>query len=114
MNWKILKLENNIERPKMTKRKRIIIVIIFVVAFLFLCLSDDMQQRRFALLEKGYQLMDAGEYSKAIVIFDEYLAVDSDLYWKLIDKINSYEYSCQGVNEAIGVCRDNMEKLDLK
>lgn len=110
MDWKIMGLDNELGKTKMSKRKRIGAVIVFVAVLLFVFITDDVQQQRFAMLENSYELMESGKYDEAIVGFDEYLSVDSDLYWKLIEKANNYEYSRQGVKEATEACLEEIQR----
>lgn len=110
MDWEMMRLDNKFGKVKMSKRKRIAVGIGFVAVLLFVFITDDIQQRRFATLEKGYELMESGKYEEAIVEFNEYLSIDSDLYWKLIEKANSYEYSRQGVKEAAEACLKEIQR----
>lgn len=92
----------------MLKPKYMVGIITLVLVFLCLCRADAMQQQRFATLQNAYQLMEEKKYNEAMTMFQDYLSIDLDLYWKLVDRENSYEYSRQGVNEAIERCREKM------
>lgn len=108
MDWEIMRLDNEFGKSKMSKKKRFVAAIVFVVILLLVFIADDMQQRRFATLEKSYELMESGKYEEAIVGFDEYLSVDSDLYWKLMKKVNGYEYSREKVEQMAEVCLEEI------
>lgn len=56
----MMRLDNEFGKTKMSKRKRIAVGIGFVTVLLFVFITDDIQQRRFATLEKGYELMESG------------------------------------------------------
>lgn len=108
MDWEIMRLDNEIEKRKMSKKKRFVLTIVFVAILLLVFITDDIQQRRFATLEKCYELMDSGKYEEAIVGFEEYLSVDSDLYWKLIKKVNGYEYSREKAEQMVEACLEEI------
>lgn len=110
MDWEIMRLDNGFGKSKMSKKKCFMVAIVFVAILLLVFMTDDMQQKRFAMLENSYELMESGKYNEAIVGFDEYLSVDSDLYWKLIEKANNYEYSRQGVKEATEACLEEIQR----
>lgn len=89
------------------KGKVFIIGSIFVSLLICLFISDDWQQRRMATLRSGYHHMMKKEYDKAVIEFQEYLDVDSQVYWMLMETINNEFYSRDGVNEAISICIAN-------
>lgn len=109
MNWEMLKLDSGSESPKMPKEKRIMAIAMFVAVLVLVFIADDIQQRRFAMLEKGYEHMQKEEYAEAIDKFNEYLSIQSDLYWILIEEVNSSEYSRQEVNVALEACKKEMQ-----
>ena len=49
--------------------------------------ADIWQQKRFATLQHGYSCMEQRQYDEAIVDFEEYLDIDSVIYWYLIEHI---------------------------
>ena len=62
-------------------------------------LSDKM-----SILQYGYCSMEQRQYEEAIVAFKEYLNVDSDIYWYLIEYSNNENYSRKKVKECLEKC----------
>ena len=56
------------------------------------------------LLQYGYCSMEQRQYEEAIVAFKEYLNVDSDIYWYLIEYSNNENYSRKKVKECLEKC----------
>ena len=76
--------------------------LIMIVTAVFL--ADDIQQNRFESARNGYEYMESGKYHEATQEFEIYLNVDSKVYWKLIDMTNEYQYTREGVMEAVRQC----------
>lgn len=109
MNWKTMKLDSKSDLSSLLKRKRTVTTIILVVILLLIFIADDIQQRRFVTLETGYELMQKEEYEAALCKFNTYLSVQSDIYWTMIEKVNSIEYSRKAVEGAVEVCKEAMQ-----
>lgn len=110
MNSEMIKLDNEYEKSKKVKKKRFVIAIVFVAILILICICDGIQQRRFATLEKSYELMDSGKYEEALVGFSENLSVNSDLYWRLMKKMNGYDYSREKVEQMVEICLDEIRE----
>lgn len=104
MDWEMIRLDNEFGKTKMSRKKRIVVVIVFLVVLHWIFITDDRQQWRFATLENSYELMESGKYEEAVEGFEEYLSVDSELYWKLMERVNGYEYSKKYVEQMIETC----------
>ena len=48
--------------------------------------------------------MEQRQYKEAIIAFKEYLNVDSDIYWYLIEYSNNENYSRKKVKECLEKC----------
>lgn len=73
--------------------------------------ADDWQQRRFAALRYGYYSMGQRQYEEAIDLFEQYLNVESDIYWYLMELVNGESYSCKNVSDCLAECRVLKEKI---
>ena len=55
--------------------------------------------------------MEQRQYEEAIVAFKEYLNVDSDIYWYLIEYSNNENYSRKKVKESLEKCMLLQKKI---
>ena len=67
--------------------------------------ADAWQQNRFAEVRAAYQNLSDGNYQEAEIQFEDYLSVDSKLYWSLLEFFNDDEYSRKQVADAIEKCK---------
>ena len=112
MNWRLddeLLIEAE-EKPG-TMKKKVIIGLIFCVMFLGIFKADDWQQRQFATLRYGYQCMEQCQYEAAVIAFEKYLDVNSNIYWHLLEAVNRDErYFRENVNDSLEECLRLQEK----
>ncbi len=97
----------------MSKRntmKKVLVISMLVLILLAIFAADGIQQRRFNVVRTGYEYMEDGQYSAAAEAFEQYLSVDSDLYWLCIDWVNGDSYTREGVKAALEEC---LEKGDF-
>lgn len=73
--------------------------------------ADDWEQRRFAALRYGYYSMGQRQYEEAIDLFEQYLNVESDIYWYLMELVNGESYSCKNVSDCLEECKVLAYKL---
>ena len=96
---------DNITSPVSTSlKKKVLIIGLFCIIMTGLFIADNSQQERFATLRYGYSCMNQGQYGEAIPAFENYLNVDSDIYWYLIELINDKSYSRENVIECLEKC----------
>ena len=102
MNWKI---ENNSVKDVLASmKKKVIIVTVLCMVLLCIFSADIWQHKRFATLQHGYSCMEQRQYDEAIVDFEEYLDIDSVIYWYLIEHINDKSYSRKNVTACLKKC----------
>lgn len=87
-----------------SKKKIYILIISSVLGLALIMYVDSVQQNRFQCLRQGYEDMKNEQYSHAIEKFEKYLAVDSSLYWHILEFFNDDSYSRQNVIEAKELC----------
>lgn len=87
-----------------SKKKISIIIVSFVLGLALIMEADNIQQNRFQCLRQGYEDMKYEQYSNAIIKFEKYLEVDSNLYWHLLAFFNDDSYSRQKVMAAKEFC----------
>lgn len=106
MKWK---LENDtvIQKSSASIKKKLIVVgMILLVMLIGVFFADDWQQRRVATLKYGYNCMEQCRYEETIVAFEEYLNMDSDIYWYLLELINDESYSRKNVYDCLEKCTE--------
>ena len=91
IKWKFKDKSEQITRTSL--KAKAIIGVVLCVMLISIFAADDWQQKRFAILQYGYCSMEQRQYEEAIVAFKEYLNVDSDIYWYLIEYSNNENYS---------------------
>lgn len=91
------------------ERKKVIIFFVFIIILFSVFYADNIQQKRFDSLRQAYENVRNEEYSEAAEKFENYLNVDSKIYWYLIDHVNDYSYSRQAVIDARNECIQKME-----
>lgn len=92
-----------------SKKKICIIIVPFVRGLAIIMDADNIQQNRFQCLRQGYEDMKNEQYSNAIIKFEKYLEVDSNLYWYLLELFNDDSYSRQEVMAAKELCLQHMK-----
>lgn len=105
---KKIKLEDKIRSHRICSTRKGVFCIIGVLMFIFLVIGDGIQQQRFETLKNAYRLMENQKYEEAIVEFNKYLSVDSKFYWKMIEIVNEYDSSKQGVERAVVECKEKL------
>lgn len=95
MNWK--NANYKVTEKILIPIKKIIIIAVISVVILSIFFADDWQQRRFAILNYGYECMELHHYEEAVTAFQEYLDVDSEIYWKMIELFNDKSSSRENV-----------------
>lgn len=85
-------------------KKKVMIGVMFCMMLVGIFFADDWQQRRFATLRHGYSCMDQCQYEEATSAFEEYLNVDSDIYWYLLELVNDESCSRENVNDCLKKC----------
>ena len=107
------RLENDSEPVISTsKRKKIVSGVILCVLLIGVFAADDWHQKRFATLRHGYFTMEQHQYEEATEDFEEYLDVDSKLYWYLLEHINNDEsYSREKVRDCLEQCTALQAKI---
>ena len=103
-----IKEENSFSDPK-EKRGVMGFIIVFVLISIFV--ADDWQQKRFAIARSGYEYMKVEQYNEAITTFEDYLDVNSRVYWFIVEFINNENYSRQGVISAIQECNNKQMQI---
>lgn len=108
MKWKLE--DSTVAKNQMSMRNKMMIGIMcaLMVGIFF---ADDWQQRRFAALRYGYYSMGQRQYEEAIDLFEQYLNVESDIYWYLMELVNGESYSCKNVSDCLAECRVLKEKI---
>lgn len=91
IKWKFKDKSEQITRISL--KAKAIIGVVLCVMLISIFAADNWQQKRFAILQYGYCSMEQRQYKEAIVAFKEYLNVDSDIYWYLIEYSNNENYS---------------------
>lgn len=102
IKWKFKDKSEQITRTSL--KVKAIIGVVLCVMLISIFVADDWQQKRFAILQYGYCSMEQRQYEEAIVAFKEYLNVDSDIYWYLIEYSNNENYSRKKVKECLEKC----------
>lgn len=102
IKWKFKDKSEQITRTSL--KAKAIIGVVLCVMLISIFVVDDWQQKRFAILQYGYCSMEQRQYEEAIVAFKEYLNVDSDIYWYLIEYSNNENYSRKKVKECLEKC----------
>lgn len=102
IKWKFKDKSEQITRTSL--KAKAIIGVVLCVMLISIIVVDDWQQKRFAILQYGYCSMEQRQYEEAIVAFKEYLNVDSDIYWYLIEYSNNENYSRKKVKECLEKC----------
>lgn len=91
---------------KKISRKGLIIAAVVLIVYMGIVIKvDAWQQNRFAEVRAAYQYLSGGNFQEAEVLFEDYLNVNSELYWHLLEYFNGDEYSRTQVEEAIEKCR---------
>lgn len=108
MKWKFEK-DTVIEKSPASIKRKLIIGVLFIGVFL----ADDWQQQRLATLRYGYNCMDQCKYKEATVVFEEYLNVDSDIYWYLLELVNDKTCSRKTVNVRLEKCMEQQKTYPL-
>lgn len=102
IKWKFKDKSEQITRTSL--KAKAIIGVVLCAMLISIFTADDWQQKRFAILQYGYCSMEQRQYEEAIVAFKEYLNVDSDIYWYLIEYSNNENYSRKKVKECLEKC----------
>ena len=102
IKWKFKDKSEQITRTSL--KAKAIIGVVLCVMLISIFVVDDCQQKRFAILQYGYCSMEQRQYEEAIVAFKEYLNVDSDIYWYLIEYSNNENYYRKKVKECLEKC----------
>ena len=102
IKWKFKDKSEQITRTSL--KAKAIIGVVLCVMLISIFVVDDWQQKRFEILLYGYCSMEQRQYEEAIVAFKEYLNVDSDIYWYLIEYSNNENYSRKKVKECLEKC----------
>lgn len=100
----IERIKNHIKNHKMA-------IIVFVCVLVAILSLDTWQQERFGEVDKAYYLMSQGKYDEAVQLFEDYLSVESSVYWAGIERVNGkYADYCtrENVEEALKQCQDKM------
>lgn len=87
-----------------------IIFFMFIITLFSVFYADNIQQKRFNSVRQAYENVRNQEYSEAVEKFNNYLNVDSNIYWYLIEHANDYSYSRQAVINAKNECIQKMEE----
>lgn len=112
MKWKFEK-DTVIEKSPASIKRKLIIGVFLCVLLIGVFLADDWQQQRFATLRYGYNCMDQCKYKEATVVFEEYLNVDSDIYWYLLELVNDESCSRKTVNDCLEKCMEQQKTYPL-
>ena len=91
-------------------KKRLIIGVFFFVMLVGIFIADDWQQRRYATLKHGYNCMDQCQYEDATLAFEEYLNVNFDIYWYLLEFVNDESCSRKNVEDCLERCMAHQTK----
>lgn len=98
------KIKNHVKNHKIS-------IAVFAFALVVILSLDTWQQERFGEVDKAYYLMSQGKYDEAVQLFEDYLSVESSVYWAGIERVNGkYADYCtrENVEEALKQCRDKM------
>lgn len=97
------KIKNHIRNHKMS-------IVVFVCALVVILSLDTWQQERFGAVDKAYYLMSQGKYDEAAQLFEDYLSVESSVYWAGIERVNGKAADCTRANveEALKQCQNKM------
>lgn len=109
MKWKLE--DNTVAKNPMSMRKKVMIGGIMCALIVGIFFADNWQQRRFAALRYGYYSMRQRQYEEAIDLFEQYLNVESDIYWYLIELVNDESYFRENVSDCLEECRVLQEKI---
>lgn len=109
MKWKLE--DSTVAKNPMSMRKKMMIGGIMCALMVGIFFADDWQQRRFAALRYRYYYMGQRQYEEAIDLFEQYLNVESDIYWNLMELVNGESYSCKNVSNCLEECRVLQEKI---
>ena len=55
--------------------------------------------------------MGQRQYEEAIDLFEQYLNVESDIYWYLMELVNGESYSCKNASDCLEECKVLAYKL---
>lgn len=106
MNFEKGKIENKDNSSwlfRNLKRTRILASAILVIILMIVFTADTVQQKRFAVFRSGYEHMENEQYKEVVDKFQQYLSVDSELYWILTEKVNSYNFLSKGLMEPCSI-----------
>ena len=97
------KIKNHIRNHKMS-------IVVFVCALVVILSLDTWQQERFGEVDRAYYLMSQGKYDEAAQLFEDYLSVESSVYWAGIERVNGKEADCtrENVEEVLKQCQNKM------
>ena len=103
MNWRLEDEEKAI--APMPWKTKIVIGAVLCTMLICVFVADDWQQKRFATLRHGYYSMEQEQYEEAVEDFEEYLNVDSPVYWFLMKHLNKdANYSRDKVSICLEEC----------
>lgn len=106
--------DNTVAKNPMSMRKKVLIGGIMCALMVGIFFADDWQQRRFATLRHGYYCMEQCQYEEAITSFEQYLNVESVIYWYLMELVNDESYSRKNVSYCLEECRFLQSKIYQK
>lgn len=92
------------------ERKKLVLILVLMITLFLVFYADNLQQKRFDSLSQAYENVRNQEYTEALEKFENYLNIDSRIYWYLNDCINDYSYSRQGVINARNECIQKMNR----
>ena len=104
-----------IERIKNHIKNHKIAITVFVCALVTILSLDAWQQERFGEVDKAYYLMSQGKYDEAVLLFEDYLSVESSAYWAGIERVNGKDADCtrENVENALKQCQDKTKSGDI-
>lgn len=94
-------------------KKKLLVMIVFLICLFFIYQSDNAQQRSFAIVHDAYTQMENGDYKTAEKEFTQYLnSHSSGVYWKIHAFVNQNdESSYDNVQKALEECRKHLAEM---
>lgn len=77
------------------ERKKLVLILVLMITLFLVFYADNLQQKRFDSLSQAYENVRNQEYTEALEKFENYLNIDSRIYWyhscehRLADLYNS-------------------------
>ena len=97
------KIKNHVKNHKIS-------IAVFASALVVILSLDTWQQERFGEVDRAYYLMSQGKYDEAAQLFEDYLSVESSVYWAGIERVNGKGADCtrENVEEVLKQCQNKM------